>query len=954
MTFNGITKSYDLSTKFKETIDLKKTDENIALRFSNDIKGQVVYDAKGSDIVVTAYNTQKVSYQMVQTFTDPVKIKKGKYKGKYKCDVVTYRAVVDEDGNVTGYEDSPASVKTKYVKKVNDTITFEQLNSKGKVIQSSATTMEGYNTTVVDKDSVMGTLTFKNGANSDKEILYTSDNNKKNVSLLNEYYTPAKKKNTYTGSWMNETIASTSKNETFNLAGGHNIIQYDLSQKQGKDKIGLVKNGEYQLDMSTTEGLTFRRSNNNIIISSNSSSASVSGDNYTMVVVTIEEHEDRPDTAEDKYTGSWDEYEWNSETNRYDKLISQSPQQWTKAGFLEVKDSMHYEIGENIFYFDDKGNMITGKSSATTQITLKNYLKNEVDNVTLYDEGKDENSSLKTVLENTQGVGYFGSKTSKKKQTLNGTFLNEHIYSGTKNDKIKTGTGNDIIYISKGNDKVTVNGNGKKTLDYEGDTLPSGNTTVSFSKGLTYGLDAGKTSLDVSKIYQSEASLGGGFIKSGNDLILDSDAMVNLSKALGKNSPSPTYGSKVTIKDFFKNENVRDNTIFAYDDEEAVTINDLKTSIIQIGNAKKSNKISDTVYQDTLIGGKKSDTFTISHGNASVVTNTGNDKINVTKDAEGTLNINTIIGNGSDTLTIDKDLNVETIVDGYRSNTFGDNEKVNLSFEKSGNDLIFNTKYLKGETFGLTKDVTNTLTVKNYFAEEYNLDVDFVYGYDDDEEEYLMGSVDEVLAETDKLLKINSVYNKKTKTYNYTGTDMNDEFTYGGKNKAVMTDALNSVSNDKYNLTVGKTSNLKIYDGGGNDSVVFTNDISDLRLFFNVTVQNKGDEYTSSAEQKLQFFDKRTLTAKNAKTAYNGTGLVGAVEFTNFNARAEESSFAVYDKNENINVNEWANYVQSEVAAWLNTSKYNSTAEVLNSKDTTSINQVIAIYTNSSYDFVAV
>ena len=943
----AVTPEHDLKNKmkFKEVIDLKNYTEPQIMEFKGDIAGQIVTTEKGNDIVVTAYNTQKVTYQKVETIYNTEKIKSGKNKNKYACTTLTYKAILDEDGNVTGYEDEPSGTKITYVKKLSsNSIEYQILNAKNKIIETSSEAMLDANEIIVDKGSVLGTVTYKNGnlTPDGAQVSITGDINTNDIeNILTHVYAPVKSKNTYKGSWLNEEVSSSSKNETFTLGTGENTINFDMKEKQGKDTVNLVKDGKFVLNFNNADDVTstYARSGNNIVIKE-STAPDFAGDQYSKCVLVITKSGSKYDVVSTLYS-------WNDETGEYDIPSEPSSWSWSAAEFKEVQESYKkYEginlvVGTNSWYQDSDYNIYTATGENIGQITLKNYLKNAQDNVFI------GGNSLKEILEDTVGVGIFGNKDATKKQKLNGTFLNEKIYGGNKNDTIKTGSGNDIVYVSSGKDTISIDGDGAKIINYVGDDFKLGNTEISFKKGLNYGLTEGRTSLDISKIY-NKSGLDTYLVKSGNNLIIESDfeKMFENRYEGGKNNLS---GSKVAIKDFFKNEDITKNTIFAYDDETTETIDDIETTLLQVGNLKKANKLSDTKYNDMLLGGKKADKFTVSNGNTQIIADAGNDTINVTKDAKNMLNVIRVVGDGNDVLNIDKDAQVSAIVDGMASRHYGTNA-AQISFEKTGDNLIFKTQYAAGETFGLKKAVTDSLTVSNYFGNGYNLDVDFVYGFDG--EEYLMGNVGEILSAKNMLLQINSTYDKKTKINNFVGTNLNDEYAYSGKGKAEMLDE-SLTSNDKYNLTINKNSNLKIADAGGDDTVVFS-DANNLRLFFDVIIEKgENNEILSKATgAQLLMFDKDAFTAKNTKNAILGNGISGAVEFSNyFEGRAEDSSYTMKTATDpKISVDFWAGDIKEEVAAWLATTEYNSAIAVLESKDTQSINTLLAFYNKGYYD----
>lgn len=901
---------------FKFAYDVKEAVE--CLKFLNDINGQVVFGESGKNVVVTAYATQEVTYQKVETTISSVKIKKGKYRGKFECVTKIYKATYDDGGNVTGYEDG-AVVKTTYVSKKGDdttVTTYQTVNSANKVIVTSAEENTGDNQVIVNKGKVLGTVTYTNGDKCDDLRLVNADGT---FDLINTPYAPVKKKNSYTGTWLQEQVASTSANETFSLGVNRSdldpdVITYDLASKHGKDTVTLSKGSLVDIDLENDGGVikTFAKSKKNTDVTMSLGKTSDYDENpdYTKQIMTVTKK------SGDEYKVTTIEYSW--EDDEYVE-ISKDSEIWPYESVVLVGKYMKQtygvdlHVGTNIYYLDDSRFMYQGGESALARITFKNYLKNAEDSVMIGDE------SLKTLLENAKGVGILGNRELNKNQTLAGTFLNEQFYGGKKNDTITTGTGDDMVYLSKGTDTISVNGSGSKSIYFYNDEseewLALGATTVKFAKGTSFAIPTeeepladGKTSLNIAGVAGKE-DFSYGFVKSGNDLTLDSDAVAKFYNQLGENIPYTKQ--TLTIKDFFAENGAINGTIFGYSQEDGhppVTFDDMHLPVFQFGNAKKANKMSDTKYQDMIVGGAQADKFTVTHGDAQIVGGKGNDTISIKEGAEGTVNVLQTVGAGNDTLSIDAGVgdDVEVLVDGAYSVKMNDG-KADIAFTKKGNNLIFSTTYFKDTIAGIKKNTTDTLTVNDFFTN----DIDVTFGYNGEEPAKLQ----RVLTATDKYLNITGV--KSGKTVKYDGTKYTDSMTYTGSGKATMAGGAND---DSYTVKLTKTSNVVVTDTEGENVLNLLNKASDIRIFFNA--DTNGDIIINNPKREggivtdfLWIYDKNAVTLKNIGGA--NTGKI-AVEhcFEDDGATSAAHYSGVTTTDGNFDIAKYVPQIASEVANW--------------------------------------
>ncbi len=953
MAFDGITHGYNLNEykekkkTFKDTFDLKKSERSELVQITGDIKGQVVYLEKGSNIVITAYDTQEVTYRKTEVQVSSEQITSGKNKGKYECVTTTYTTIYDEDGNVTDY--SPKESKTTYVRKQgNDEViaTYETLNSKNKVIATTTEDVRGQNKIIVNTGKILGTVTYKNGETFDKGLVLRTNQAEYDIDLVNQYFAPVKSGNKYTGTWLQELASSTSANETFNLGVNRSdldsdVIKYDMSSKQGKDTIVLAKDGRVDVEFENDSDIvrTFSKNKNNIILKMGKT-ADYSGSDYIKVEFEVTQ-------SGSKYWYVWKEYVWDEENEEYPSTptTTYEPCELTS----EVKKSMEHStgikftVGTHTCYRDDY-NFYLGEASPLAQVTFKDYLKLAQDGVTILGD------SLKEMLEGAEGVGILGKADATKKQNLTGTFLREQFYGGTNNDTISTGDDYDTIYLSEGRDTITVNGSGLKSLDYirPAEELSLGNTTVKFAKGVEFGFDEegnvaeGKTALSLASITDKLRDSYYGFEKSGNDLIIDSDAIKKLKKRFG--ADVELENKTFTIKDFFAEKGAINGTIFGYDsDHLPVTFDDYGVSVYQFGNEKKANKMQDTKYDDMLIGGNKADKFTVSNGDAHIFGLKGNDTIDVVKGADGTVSIAETMGSGNDILNIDSEVgdSVEFMIDGAYSKMMS-SDKADISFEKTGNDLIFNMTYFKDADAGIRKDINDSLTVKNFF----NNDFDIAFGYKSAEPDDWY----DVNAALGKKLIVNGVKDtdKTSPTYKKTvfgGTDYADSMTYAGKGAAFMSGGL---FNDEYNVKLSKNTDVIIEDEDGKNVVNLDCSSKNFRVFFNA---NKDGIVTTSGDNEtddLLVFSKDSFTKNNLVKGYNASGKIDMDSF--FTYDEEELEIGAHFKftatgSEEVEMDTYVSTLANNVAGWLSEhTDYADAFAVLESGNTADINSLITVY----------
>lgn len=632
-------KEYDLSNikSFNDTFDFKKLDQKEIIKIVGDIKDQVKYSEKGNNIVITAYATQKVTYRKVETIISNEKISSGKNKNKYACKTIIYNAKYNENGDVIGYEEG--SEKITYVKKKGsgETVTtYQTINSKNSVIATTDEDVTGQNNVIVNTSKVLGKITYKNGQTSENELELDTENCGTH-SLFSALYSPVKSKNKYTGTWLTEKIASTKANETFALGANRegydaDIINYNMSiaDGHGKDTVNLVKGANIKIELENDEDIikTFSKNKNNIIMKLGKS-PDYNSSEYTKKETIIQK-------SGKKYLITFKSYEWddnlnyNEETEEYEggwkENPSWEPYTYTEKEFKEIQSSMKHDginltVGTNTYYMDSEYHIYAGASKSLAQITFKNYLKLAENGVKIGD------TSLKELLEKAPGVGYLGNSDSSKKQTLSGTFLNEHLTGGKNKDKINTGTGYDIVDAGEGNYTITLNSGNKELYFSAGD----GNDTIkNANKADKILIDLGENVYDY------------WFTKSGNNLVI---------KRMYENSVKE---ENITVTDYFKNYNTDIDLKFA-DSESNVYLIENLTNAFKLGEINpdgqaiefdysdsKAKSIQGTALSDYIIAGNKTTKINAGEGNneiefspsgksVTVTSGTGNDSYYISK-----------------------------------------------------------------------------------------------------------------------------------------------------------------------------------------------------------------------------------------------------------------------------------------------------------------------------------
>ena len=510
----------------------------------------------------------------------------------------------------------------------------------------------------VDKSTVYGTVTIKNGAKKEtfgetgSLVLYSRDGSE---NTSDNFYMGDKsttENQTLKGTFHDEHFTDGFGNDTIETGSGNNIVE-----------LGYGGNNTVDLEDSST---TINWMNG----------SRWSGNLYKDYLVTggdVIKNADGDDTLVIGYDDTFNTHiEFGKSGN--DLVAVYNAQYESGAGKLTVKD-----------YF-----------TAEEKIKMKNSY---VTNTMTYDEN---NNAISLEYE----ADYYKSRNKKfdiknyveGNTTVNGTD-NDDIIIANAQSTIKTGKGDDTIYTSSSADTIIVDGDGEKTVVVK---ASSGDDVIRITNPNTV------VNIDLcDAVYNSQV-----INQSGNDLVISYRAKYFDTEA----KEVKQKDASVTVKDFFKKGNeyyvsTRDGYWKEYADvlgREGKTIT---------GNLNKNNTIKGTAFGDTMTGGNKDDKFTTGMGNDSVTTLKGKDAITI--DGKGTKTINISAGDGAKTITgVDK--STKTIIQtNFNDNNFSWSQSgkdlVLRNFEPATgkNDTITIKNYYLDKNGTVNPDVSSKLYYKS-------------------------------------------------------------------------------------------------------------------------------------------------------------------------------------------------------------------------------------------------
>lgn len=396
---------------------------------------------------------------------------------------------------------------------------------------------------------------------------------------------------------------------------------------------------------------------------------------------------------------------------------------YKNAGILSFKESGSNLIITNTYDVSD----INEKLFVSENLTVKNYLKNTLtENIIINTANGKEN--LYDYITAQQALDTdtvtLGDSEKRKKQNLNGSFLNETIRGGLKNDKITTGKGIDIVIAGKGNDKIygfvasvaetddedNIIGYKKDYVDEEGKNAKTYKFNISYetdesgeiieASGRGDGADTIYNAKASDKIIFNVADINEAdylkdnikFVRKENNLEIQYNSYKNGKK---------TVTDKITLINYFKlNEDQALNTIeFNIADGSETPDIDIKKQVMHYTGKKK---IHDTYLDDIIQGSNKNDNYNISKGgNDKVLDNKGNDTYTINLNNVNSVKIDD--RKGKDTLILKE---ADEII-------FG----VNIGLDENNNGIIYNDNLL---LFGYNEEADDYqkgyVVIDNYFA----------------------------------------------------------------------------------------------------------------------------------------------------------------------------------------------------------------------------------------------
>ena len=284
---------------------------------------------------------------------------------------------------------------------------------------------------------------------------------------------------------------------------------------------------------------------------------------------------------------------------------------------------------------------------------------------------------------------------------------------------------------------------------------------------------------------------------------------------------------KITIKNFYKNENSENINFYNFDEPE--TSGSLHA--LMLGNKNKSNKLYDTVYNDIIIGGNKNDTIISNNGDDDIFGRAGNDYIQLSSDENSCKTLEFFTGDGTDTVETSElgDMSAVNFVfnDSINRKYYVTEDGSNLIAGDFGGYKIDEKPYeLKdilpdGVNTKLTFDTTNSKVIfKDFFNNENNITIDAHKEMQDGTENFVASDRAYYLNEDSHIGTYYVMSSAKNLSYiepaNLTATDNDDYIVAGNKYNNI-----NAGKGDDIVFTNTGKSNIDM--GEGTDTLVINN-----------------------------------------------------------------------------------------------------------------------------------
>lgn len=467
-----------------------------------------------------------------------------------------------------------------------------------------------------------------------------------------------------------------------------------------------------------------------------------------------------------------------------------------------IKDgSMAYALDAKTANYDEDA---TAPNSSIT--IIKDYFKNLVaPDVQI----GTKNIDLLDALNKTDMVK-IDKSTPVKKQTINGTFLNDVITGCQGNDTINLASGYDRVNAGKGNDTINIKGEGKKVITINN---VDGNDTITGT-----ATTGAKTYLNFTDINIDDLE----YVRSKNNLIIKRTYTID-----GKENTSTT-----TIKDYFKNTTYGPDIFFGDGESDTKLKSKLEGSEGFVAGTKGTH------LNDIITGTQKADKITTGGGKDIVTGGKGNDQITI--DGYGNKYIVMNPGDGTDTIstkgygTIYLQFNGAGITD--NNNTV----QTKLKYEKSGKNDIKIT----------TTDVGTSVIIKDYLTKGQDVYIKKTSSYDPVYERNL-GPILETIG-----LDIGNAGSKKAQTL--TGSRVNDNIFGGSGNDKITTGESFGFRGDV--ITPGRGNDTIIINGDGKKTINIANKDGNDTIIFTDNNKKTAYDYTTYKRLFLKFDDDATLS----------------------------------------------------------------------------------------------
>lgn len=503
---------------------------------------------------------------------------------------------------------------------------------------------------------------------------------------------------------------------------------------------------------------------------------------------------------------------------------------------------------------------------------------------------------------------------------------NFKIYGGRGDDTITLGSGDNIVFAQAG-DNTIVSGSGNNKL-YAGKGEDNFVYDGDFGKDVIYKAN----SQDMITFGDSFDDTEFSFYRKGSNLIITD----NIDSSENTIVLSKYFKSKSKLDDITHNgviEKISDQLIYY----------------------TGKGRIKGTRFNDGIVGSDKKDRIYSYSGDDYILGGKANDKIHSGK-GDNTIVVNN--GDGHDILYVNKKAT---------SNTLMFDEGNQLSYSKSGKDLIVSAKVATAED---DNPDNVSVRVKNYFTKKGDDAIKSVINVQYAGSETVNNIVDELTANgvtiTGKLNKANKIYGAENYDNYITGGNKSDKIYAGEENNEIY----GGKGNDKYYVTTdNRTALAKIFDESGNDTYyvknldtsVYINDASGNKdvlkisdkgaytLFFDVSVSEDVAQYDSLfivANDNLQYEDYHNYTAGGVEIGnffdddkYGD----GRIEKITAGGKKVDTTLTHFDE------------IRSNVATWLTQEAhaYNSAMDAFQNSTPDDIRELISIYQGNSVPDIA-